>query len=233
MTLFKNMTLTLCGWLFIMVVHPHFAVGQEPEARRHFKDDSTRAEFYILLEDKKIRHRDTLNYYWFHAQKLHATQQGSAGKILHGPFTRFYHQGQLAEKGAFRYGLKHGTWRSWFPSGNLASEYHYKKGILHGKYMTFDRKGQVLDYGKYRRGKQKSIKEKHALKAARKKEKQEQKLLEESDADSLKTTSSTDTTWFDQIKEIFKADPEKKLARQQKREEKQLERQRKKEANEE
>lgn len=228
MTLLKKIKITSSTGLLFMVLCSTVVFGQEPEARRHFKDDSTRAEFYILLESKRIRYRKAHTYYWFHAQKLHCTQEGAAGKLLHGPFTRFYHEGQLAEKGDFRYGLKHGNWKFWYPSGILASEYHYKKGMLHGSYTLFDSSGEVLDYGKFRRGVKHSKKEKREKRATKKLEKKNNEI----ETDSLKSVTEVDTTLFERVKNSLKPDPDKRLARQQKREERRLEKQRKKEANE-
>lgn len=223
MTLLKNLKYTCINILLLFSCWGGIAIGQEPEARRHFEDDTTRAEFYILMTDKKIRYKAARSYFWFHTQKLHITQNGAAGKVLHGPFTRFYHNGQLAEKGEFKHGLKKGVWRSWYPSGMVATEYHYRNGFKHGKYRVYDAQGFIVDYGRYRKGIRKSKREKLLLKQVKK--------------DSITihkdhASSESDTTWIDRVKIKFQIDPQKRLTRQQKKEERQQERKKKKEVNE-
>ena len=130
-----------------------FSFGQEnPLSRRHCTSELYKMDFYVSSSDKKIRYKDTLEYFWFKGQKLHSTQGRSAGLVLHGQFSKFYKDGQLAEQGEFRYGLKNGEWLSWHPSGKIAGIYNYKRGVLHGHFFQFDKDGNPLKAGRYRKG---------------------------------------------------------------------------------
>jgi len=152
-----------------------FSFGQEnPLSRRHCTSELYKMDFYVFSSDKKMRYNDTLEYYWFKGQKLHSTQGRSAGLVLHGQFSKFYKDGQLAEQGEFRYGLKNGEWLSWYPSGKLAGIYNYKRGVLHGHFFQFDEEGNPLKVGRYKKGIVKSKQEKKSdSKAIEEQEEQE------------------------------------------------------------
>ena len=143
-------------------------------------------DFYVHISAKKMNYADTLYYHWFKSQKIHQTQGRSAGYVLHGNFLKHYVDGQLAEQGEFKYGLKNGQWTTWYNSGKIESKRVYKKGILQGDYALFDEDGKLIEGGRYKNGKKKLPKIK------------QEKGEEETEADEDKKP------WFKRIVGIFK-----------------------------
>ena len=127
--------------------------GQELKELRHWVTNEHSCDFYILLDEKKIKFSDTLDYYWFKSQQVHVTQGFASGNLLDGPFTKFYVSGQLAASGQFETGLQAGEWKTWFESGQLQTIYNYDEGVLDGNYYRFDESGQIVESGHYRDGK--------------------------------------------------------------------------------
>jgi len=109
-------------------------------------------DFYIALDEKKLNYSDTLSYYWYKSQKIHATQGMSAGELLHGNFLKYHTDGQLAEQGLFKYGLKHGLWMTWYENGKIKSRQTYKNGVLKGRFTFYNEDGSVKKSGKYKKG---------------------------------------------------------------------------------
>ena len=95
--------------------------AQDYAALRHCKSKEFKYDFYVRLKDKNVHYKDTVIYTWFRAQKIHQTQGNSDGYLLDGPFSKFYHSGQLAEQGEFDNGLRVGEWKSWRDDGTLIS----------------------------------------------------------------------------------------------------------------
>lgn len=180
--------------------------AQELAELRHFNTASYKMDFYISIAQKKINYADTLNYHWFKSQKLHITQGGSAGNLLHGNFLKFHINGQLAERGEFKYGLKHGEWMSWYESGELKSKLNYQAGRLKGSFLTFSRDGSISEKGKFKKGRKKLAK-------APKEEKQEE------------FEDSGELPWY---KRIFQFEKKENPEREAKRLEKRTSRQEKK-----
>ncbi len=159
---------------------------------RHFTTAQYKMDFYISSTQKKINYTDTLYYHWFKSQKLHITQGGSAGNLLHGNFQKFHTNGQLAERGEFKYGLKDGEWMTWYESGELKSKLIYKKGILNGSFSTYSKDGKTTEKGKFKKGRKKH-----------KKQKKDQSIEEEEQA-----------PWYKRIFQIEKKEnPEKEAKR--------------------
>ena len=134
--------------------------GQELKELRHTTTTDYVCDFYITFSEKKVKYEDTLHYFWFRAQKVHTTQGASDGNLLHGPFSKFYHSGQLAEKGEFEKGLKTGVWKSWYETGRLKSIYNYNDGELSGRYQLFNENGDLRESGKIKKGEKKVDEEK-------------------------------------------------------------------------
>lgn len=130
-------------------------LGQERSELRHCKTKEFKYDFYVQLDDKNVRYKDTVLYVWFRAQKLHTTQGMSDGYLLNGPFKKYYHSGQIAEQGSYKNGLRIGEWKSWRESGTLIAIYHYSSGSLHGSYSLFGAEGQRVKTGTYKRGNEK------------------------------------------------------------------------------
>lgn len=188
--------------------------SQDLAGLRHCTTESYKMDFYVLLEDKKIRYRDTLPYYWFKAQKVHKTQGHSAGNLLHGSFSKYYISGQLAEHGEFEFGLRSGDWMTWYNSGQIKAVEHYKNGILHGRFERYDEAGNITEQGHYKKG-EKKLKVRDV----------------DLDSDSL---DDGNESWFKKMKDVlFLDDYERGIKREEKerkRENARKEREQKKEA---
>lgn len=213
MLLFNNIGFKW-GGVFGLLLVGQGLFSQDFTRLRHATTESYKMDFYILLEDKKIRYQDTLTYYWFKAQKLHKTQGHSSGNLLHGSFSKYYISGQLAEYGQFDFGLRSGEWTTWYDSGQIKTIEYYKNGILHGRFKCYDEVGNIIEQGHHKKG-EKKLK----VKAM------------ESDSDSLDTM---DESWFKKMKGVlFLDDYERGIKREEKkrkRENERKERELKKEA---
>ncbi len=128
------------------------AFGQENVALRHCKTKEYRMDFYILLKKKNVHYLDTTTYSWFKAQQIYETQGRSSGNLLHGKYTKYYHSGQLAQQGTYKYGLKNGIWVTWYPSGKIKSKYRFRKGQVKGIFQEYHESGVILKEGVYKKG---------------------------------------------------------------------------------
>ena len=153
----------------ILVLVCQLVSAQELKELRHSSTSNYKMDFYITFSEKKVKYEDTLHYFWFKAQKVHVTQGSSEGNLLHGPYSKFYYSGQLAEQGAFEKGLKVGQWKSWYESGNLKTIYNYKDGLLAGQYVLYNESGDIRESGKIRKGDKKVDEEKEGWFKRRKK----------------------------------------------------------------
>lgn len=91
-------------------------------------------------------------YYWLNANEIYITQGGYDGKLLDGPFVRYYSNRSLKEKGNFRNGLKHGNWLKWSTSGILTEYSEWKKGVRSGETRIYNVKGELDSIQKYKNG---------------------------------------------------------------------------------
>lgn len=126
--------------------------SQEPDLR-HVTTDSCKADFYIQLEDKKVKYVDTLFYHWFKSQKVHVTQGFASGYLLTGVYTAYFFSGQMLERGTFDNGLKTGEWKIWYESGQLQSIMNYDEGLLSGNFFRYNEAGKLIESGSYKSGK--------------------------------------------------------------------------------
>lgn len=136
----------------VLVIISSNGYTQEKKKLRHTTTDEFKCDFYVDLNSTTRLHKDTVQYFWFKSQAIHVTQGGSDGKLLNGPFSKFYHSGQLAEKGVFKLGLKQGEWRSWYESGKLKSVYFYRSGMAKGRYFLYNDNGELIESGKIKNG---------------------------------------------------------------------------------
>ena len=167
-----------CILLLLLLMGSWTVTGQSLETIRHAKTNIHKMDFHILLSAKKIRYNNELDYTWFKSQKIMETQGRSSGNLLHGKFSMFYMDGQLAEQGEFKYGVKNGQWSAWYSNGKYKTIVNYKKGRLHGYYANYDEDGNIIAEGKYKKGEEKIKKtraEKAAIKENKIKEKAEDK----------------------------------------------------------
>lgn len=202
--------------ILILLCLSTFSFSQAPVGLRHASSSEFKVDFYVNTTPKKIKYKDTLSYYWFKAQEIHISQGASSGYPLHGDYSKFYTNGQLAEKGLFKKGLKNGLWKSWYASGKIKSVYNYKNGLLVGDFVLFDEKGNTIEQGKFKKG----------IKEIQEEEKEKEKV-EEVDEKEKKS-------WIDLFKRK-KNNEEGKVAGEnidEKKQEKELEKRRRKKERE-
>ena len=147
----------------ILILSSQFSHSQDFANLRHVQTDSTRTDFYISSDHKKIRYKDTVIYTWYKSKKIMSTQGSSHGDILNGIYKKQYTSGQLAESGNFKLGLKVGRWQYWDKNGLLTAIEYYKKGQLHGRNYIY-KDGEQLTNNRFKKGtliikKEKKIKE--------------------------------------------------------------------------
>lgn len=146
----KEMHLKLLISLLVLIGLQSFS--QDKIALRHTVTDSTTADFYIQLDDEKVKFNDTLIYFWFKSQKIHNSQGASSGNLLNGPYSCYYHSGQIKERGEFKDGLKNGEWKTWFESGQIKSVLNFEMGILSGEFKIYSEQGELISTGQYKSG---------------------------------------------------------------------------------
>ena len=163
--------LLLCISMFLCYAFSLFAQESRSVA---ISNPNGKFETVILLANKKIIPRRTVNYYWYKWNEIHNSQAAFSGKLLHGPYMHYDANNQPKEGGHFHYGVKVGIWKTWHPDGQLASIQHWKKGKQHGTTKQFDFEGNIANKHKYNRGKLKPSKEERALEKAAEKEAKKQ-----------------------------------------------------------
>ena len=71
-------------------------------------------------------------------------------RVKHGPWFRWYPDGQIWEQGAYYQDAKHGTWVEYRRDGQLRTEKTYKRGDLNGLWMVFGATAPI-EKGTYRK----------------------------------------------------------------------------------
>lgn len=82
-----------------------------------------------------------------------AWKGGPAKGQRHGPYIRYFENGQEREKGTYVDGGKFGTWKYWHATGELAGEIGYLHGKRHGPFRNYSPKGDTLVEGSFFNGK--------------------------------------------------------------------------------
>lgn len=80
--------------------------------------------FHVTIEKPKP-HLSHL-YFWFSSGRIHQTNGGYDGKLLHGEYKVTDEEHRLLEQGNFRMGRKWGYWYTWYPNGKLRSLTRYR-----------------------------------------------------------------------------------------------------------
>lgn len=71
---------------------------------------------------------------------------------LDGPYERFYRDGAVFSRGAYRAGTWHGPFESFYRDGTLWMEGRYDDGVLDGPYLSYAEDGTVQEEGVYAAG---------------------------------------------------------------------------------
>ena len=134
--------------IFLSIAITCFAFTTDLQ-KRSIRENGFDVECYIAV--KKLRNFDSdKTYYWFKSGGVHQSIANAAGNVLHDTYLKYYRSNQLAEKGAFDYGLKTGTWKSWFENGQLRLQESWSNGYLDGEVLNYDSSGNLIIKGKYR-----------------------------------------------------------------------------------
>ncbi len=109
-------------------------------------------EQFFITDATPVAKKD-VSYYWFKSQQVHTSQEDYAGELIHGVYTKYYYNNQVAEKGTFNKGLKTGLWNSWDAQGNLTLREKWKNGKRSGQQVTYDSINKIGSRGNYIHGK--------------------------------------------------------------------------------
>jgi len=83
-------------------------------------------------------------------KKLEYTYYEVDGKqVYHGPFTKWYENGEVMIQGTYRDGKKNGVWKEYFRNGILKSEGAYVNGLKEGKWIIYYGSGHKHWEGNY------------------------------------------------------------------------------------
>ena len=123
---------------------------KDPSLLKRIQDDQFRYEFYTIKDEVTFKKGKV--YFWFRAGKIHHTEQGGAGELLHESYKKYYLSDQLAQMGNFKKGLKTGMWKSWYENGLIKSTQGWFNGLRSGTYYLYDEKGEVTVQGHYKSG---------------------------------------------------------------------------------
>lgn len=142
----------LNGFLFVIYFS---ALGQNTNTKTttvyiNYPDYEVKAK--IKTKETPIHIKDTISYFWYKSNRILKTQGGYEGKLLHGPYTSFYLNGNLKEQGQFKNGVKNGKWISWFDNGMYKGETIWCMGLKHGLCKEFNNKGNLVRVSNYKRG---------------------------------------------------------------------------------
>lgn len=123
----------------------------DPLLVKRISDADYRYEFSTT--DKEINPKKDKVYFWFKGGAIHYAQGGIAGQLLHGKYTKTFHNNHLAEQGEFENGLKKGTWKMWYPNGLIQSTQYWNSGIRAGSYYQYGETGDIVVKGSFKNNK--------------------------------------------------------------------------------
>ncbi|MBO9596032.1 MAG: hypothetical protein J7599_24225 [Niabella sp.] len=81
--------------------------------------DSLDRSFLFQVTDATPRLHGHRFYTWFKSGRIHTTEDGYYGKLLHGYYKVVDKERRLLEEGRFKLGAKKGVWRTWHENGRL------------------------------------------------------------------------------------------------------------------
>ena len=117
--------------------------------RKVIRDNGFDIECYVALE-KRTNFNKNKTYYWFKAGQIHQSVSTSGGLVLHKAYSKYYQSKQLAEQGAFSFGLKIGNWKTWHENGKLKTNQAWNNGYREGHFKTYDSLGNLIIKGDYK-----------------------------------------------------------------------------------
>lgn len=119
------------------------------EVNVHFNDSSIKAN--VLLEEKRVRLKNSVDYYWYHNNSIKTNQGDYKGRLLDGDYKVSTQKGNLIMKGSFEKGSRSGEWKRWTEKGQLTLIDKWKNGVRNGAYQKYSA-GKLVEKGVYRKG---------------------------------------------------------------------------------
>ena len=141
-------TCTLFGCADYEVCTSHYADGP-PMSVRYFQDGVAHRPWVIFTHDKQERavthyERGARTGAWRTlGQRSMLFQREYEDDLPSGEWVRYWGDGGLQEKGAFRDGLKQGRWRRWLPTGELVEQAEYSGGVYDGLVQRWSATGEL------------------------------------------------------------------------------------------
>lgn len=135
-------------FLSLLLILGSFQDLEKNSNRKVISDDDFNYTFFVSTKDRSD-FKNKKEYFWFKSGKIHSSQGGVNGQLLHGSYTKSYIQNGIAEQGEFHYGLKDDTWKLWYENGKLKEVKSWTRGIASGSYKSFDDKGNLVVSGKF------------------------------------------------------------------------------------
>lgn len=80
-------------------------------------DRTARVSVYYFNPKQKLLSNQ--KYHWLYKSSIVETSGNFGGKLLHGEYLEYYHNGQLSTKGQFKNGVKKGKWSYWNRDGSI------------------------------------------------------------------------------------------------------------------
>lgn len=106
----------------------------------------------ILVNDPDIKPLN-LMYFWYYDSDIKSNVGGYGGDLLHGEYTVYDKNNNMAVKGSFSNGVKNGLWKYWFSNGNIKMELNWSSGNLDGVCLYYNSSGTINKSEKYKKNK--------------------------------------------------------------------------------
>ncbi len=146
--------------LFFLLFVPDTGIAHAQKKHK----SSTSRNIYLTLPSgrietsietrKKVKPYSGKIYYWFDNTAIHHTQGGYSKYLLHGSYLKYsFPSNCLAEKGAFRKGLKNGVWLTWNEHGILKERVKWRNGEIQGRKDIYATDGKLAYVQRYRHNK--------------------------------------------------------------------------------
>jgi antitoxin component YwqK of YwqJK toxin-antitoxin module len=135
--------------LLIIFLTTFFTATKAQYYNGRVRIDSADRSYIFQVTDDSRRTNSELFYYWFKSGRIHKTQGGYYGKLLHGNYKVVDRDRHLLEEGQFKKGQKTGLWRSWYEDGALKSTRRKGFGFWNKTYRIkeYDANGNTTKSG--------------------------------------------------------------------------------------
>lgn len=141
-------------WLLLTLFTTFIASAKAQYYNGRVRIDSSDRSYIFQVTDDNRQTNPGLFYYWFKSGRIHKTQGGYYGKLLHGNYKVVDRDRHLLEEGAFKKGQKTGLWKTWYEDGTLRSTWRKRFGFRNRSYTIkeYDEQGHITRSGFENRG---------------------------------------------------------------------------------